>query len=350
MTDTPFRRDNHYVPCGYLKRWASPDGRVWTYRILVPHPAVHQWKPSSPRGVAYHSHLYTRLVAGRETDEVEKWLDSEFEAPAQEAIEKATSHGRLTPDDWERMLRFLAAQDVRTPAWFDEQFKRWDTWLPVFIENTLCESLRKLEEAKRAGQPLPEQKLVNRDGFPLRISTKLEPGEGMGKVGAEILNGRALWLWSMQRALEHTWKELRKHKWTILRPPEGTAWFTSDNPVVRLNYSSPGKYDFGGGWGSPGSEILLPLGPQHLLYTQIGKRPHLRGETMRPVQAELVRRIIAEHAYRMVFALEPDAEVPRLRPRVEDADLFRRDRERWAAWHEQQIAGELDVLGEGGEG
>lgn len=124
MTDTPFRRDNHYVPCGYLKRWAARDGRVWTYRILVPHPAVHQWKPSSPRGVAYHSHLYTRLVAGRETDEVEKWLDSEFEAPAQEAIEKATSHGRLTPDDWERMLRFLAAQDVRTPAWFDEQFKR----------------------------------------------------------------------------------------------------------------------------------------------------------------------------------------------------------------------------------
>jgi len=154
----------------------------------------------------------------------------------------------------------------------------------------------------------------------------------------------------MQRALEHTWQELRKHKWTILRPPEGTAWFTSDNPVVRLNFSSTGKYDFGGGWGSPGSEILLPLGPQHILYTQIGKRPPLRGETMRPVQAELVRRIIAEHAYRMVFALEPDAEVPRLRPRVEDADLFRRDRERWAEWHEQQIAAELDVLGEGGEG
>ena len=28
---------------------------------------------------------------------------------------------------------------------------------------------------------------------------------------------------------------------------------------------------------------------------------------MRPVQAELDRRIIAEHAHRMVFALEPDA-------------------------------------------
>ena len=194
----------------------------------------------------------------------------------------------------------LAAQDVRTPAWFEEQFKRWDTWLPGLVENTLCESLRTLEEAKRAGQPLPEQKPVNRDGFPLRMSTKLER-RGNGQGWAEILNGRALWLWSMRHALERTWKELCKHKWTILRPPEGTAWFTSGNPVVRLNFGSPAKYDFGGGWGSPGSEILLPRGPQHLLYTQIGKRPPLRGETMRPVQAELVRRIIAEHAHRMVF-------------------------------------------------
>ena len=94
---------------------------------------------------------------------------------------------------------------------------------------------------------------MNRDGFPLRISTKLEPGEGMGKVGAEILNGRALWLWSMRHALERTWKELCKHKWTILRPPEGTASFTSGNPVVRLNFGSPAKYDFGGGWGTRGA-------------------------------------------------------------------------------------------------
>ena len=201
-------------------------------------------------------------MAGRETDEVEKWLDSEFEAPAQEAIEKATSHGRLTPDDWERILRLLAAQTFALQHAFEEQFKRWDTWLPGLVGNTLCESLRTLEEAKRAGQPLPEQKPVNR-ATPLRISTKLEPGEGMGKVGAEILNGRALWLWSMRHALERTWKELCKHKWTILRPPEGTAWFTSGNPVVRLNFGSPAKYDSGGGGGARGARYSWPRGPQH---------------------------------------------------------------------------------------
>jgi len=34
------------------------------------------------------------------------------------------------------------------------------------FENTPRESLRTLEEAKRAGQPLPEQKPVNRTAFP----------------------------------------------------------------------------------------------------------------------------------------------------------------------------------------
>jgi hypothetical protein len=70
--------------------------------------------------VAYYSHLYTRIAAGEESDEVEKWLDREFEGPAEESLHKATSEARLTPDDWRRLVCFLAAQDVRTPARFAE--------------------------------------------------------------------------------------------------------------------------------------------------------------------------------------------------------------------------------------
>src|SRR5207302_4449687 len=32
-----FQRDNHYVSCLYLKRFAASPGRVWTYRTLVAH-------------------------------------------------------------------------------------------------------------------------------------------------------------------------------------------------------------------------------------------------------------------------------------------------------------------------
>src|SRR5271168_1916025 len=108
--------ENHYVPCLYLKRFGSSSGRVLTYRLLVDHSRVPLWKETSVRGIAYHAHLYTRIVSGTQTDEVEKWLNAEFETPAEEALKRATGGSRLSPTDWHNLVRFLAAQDVRTPA------------------------------------------------------------------------------------------------------------------------------------------------------------------------------------------------------------------------------------------
>jgi hypothetical protein len=341
----PLREDNHYVSCGYLKRWASSAGRIWTYRILVSHPQVPLWKKCFPKEVAYHRHLYTRVVAGQATGEIERWLDSAFEAPAEEALQKATSGARLTPDNWKRLVHFLAAQDVRTPGRFAEQVRHWNADLPGVMEETLCDSVRMLEEAAQFGQPLPRPKPVSGDGIPSRIMTVHKPGQEMGQLGVEVLVGRGLWLWGIRHALKQTVNVLHRHRWTILLPPDGSAWFTSDDPVVRLNFNSPTQYDFGGGWGNPGTEIFLPLGPQHLLYTRIGERPPRRGERMTQVQADLVRRFIAEHAHRMIFAVERDADVPGLRPCIVNADLFRQEREQWAAWHEQQTAAEQELMG-----
>jgi hypothetical protein len=151
-------------------------------------------------------------------------------------------------------------------------------------------------------------------------------------------------LWGIRHALEQTAKVLHRHRWAILLPPEGSAWFTSDDPVVRLNFNRPTQYKLGGGWGSLGTEIFLLLGPQHLLYTRIGERLPRREERMTQVQADSVRRLIAEHAHRMLFAAERDVNVPGLRPRVVNADLFRQEREQWTAWHEQQTGAERELM------
>jgi len=343
MGETPFRRDQHYVPRGYLKRWAL-DGRVWTYRTLVSHSNVPLWKRSSPRGVAYHAHLYTSLVGGEATDKFERWLDREYETPAEEALQRATAGAGMTTADWRRLIRFLAAQDVRTPARFAEAMRRWDKTLPSVMDETLRGAAQKLEEAERTGATLPESAGEGSAGLPMRVVKNIVPGQEMGELGLEMVLGRGMWLWGIKHLLEKTSAVLHEHRWTILRPPEGFAWFTSDDPVVRLNFMSLTEYDFGGGWGSPGSEIFLPLGPQHLLYTQIGKRPPRRGERMPKAQAKLVCRFIAEHAHRFVFSQEPDAEIVKLRPRAVDADAFHREREQWAKWHDQQTAAELELL------
>jgi hypothetical protein len=345
LTETNFRRDNHYVSCGYLKRWTSSTGRLWAYRILVSHENVPLWKESSIRGIAYHSHLYTRIAAGLESDEIEQWFEHEYETPAEEALQKATSNGRLTPSDWRVLSRFLAAQDVRTPARLVENLQRWYKTLPDLLQNTLQESVQKLELMKSRGENIPPAESSLARYFPLRIKTETKPNQEFGTLKAETIVGRGLWLFAIKHLLTKTADVLHKHRWTILSPPKGMKWFTSDDPVVRLNYHGPKKYDFGGGWGSEGTEIFMPLSPNHLLYTQIGKRPPLRGTQLSLAKAEMIRRFIAEHAHRIIFAAESDTDVPKLRPRLVSADLFRDEKMQWSKWHEDQTTAERDLMG-----
>jgi hypothetical protein len=145
----PFHRNNHYVPRLYLKRFTAPDGRIPTYRILVAHSRAHDWTLSSTKGVAYHAHLYTRIASGAESDEIESWLKRDFEDPAEQSINRATADRRLETSDWHNLIRFLAAQDVRTPARLMEILQRARRDMPDMLQRTLENSVRELEAAKR---------------------------------------------------------------------------------------------------------------------------------------------------------------------------------------------------------
>jgi hypothetical protein len=338
-----FHRDNHYLPRMYLKPWETASGRVWTYRILVPHERVDIWKPFSSKSVGHHLHLYTRQSAGQESDEIERWFDREFERPAEEPLHKALSNRRLTPNDWKCLVRFLAAQDIRTPAWFTHKMKQWEETLPDLLKKTMETSLKKYEESRKSGRVFPPPpQTENREKLPLRVRVKRDPTGG-GEIGTEMLMSRKLWLWSIQRALTKTAAVLHQHRWTIFRPPEKMTWLTSDNPVIRLNLSSPTNYNFHGGWNSRGTCIFLPLGPEHLLYTQVGERPPQRGERMLKEYADLVRKFTTEHAWRLIFAGEQDHEVSIFRPRVVNPTEVQREREQWDSWHEQQTRAEQEM-------
>jgi len=344
LTDQ-FHKDNHYLPRLYLKPWAAANGKVWTYRILVEHKNVPVWKQFSSKAVANHAHLYTQIAAGQETDQIEKWFDHEFEHPAEDPIRKAISDKRLTRDDWKRLIRFLALQDVRTPAWFNQRMKGLDETAPQLMKETMEKSIRRIEEATKTGKTIEPLNLpaAEREGLALRVSVRRLPTGG-GEVEAEILRGRQYWQWAIKRALTVPAKVLHQHQWTILKPSKGSTWITSDNPVIRLNYNSLADYNFTGGWNSPGTCIVLPLGPEHLLYTEVGKRPPQRGERMTKEQTDLVRRFTAEHAWRMIFAAEEDERVSSLRTRIVNPTEVQYERQQWATWHEQQTAAEKEML------
>jgi Protein of unknown function (DUF4238) len=335
---------NHYVPRLYLKRWADTGRKVFVYRLLAPHENVTLWKHSSIDSIAYQQNLYTRVLGRAETDEFEKWLEWHVEKPAEETLRRATADERLTPDDWERLLRFLAAQDVRTPARMIEFMGRQAKELPGVSQEVLKNVVSELTEAKRAGRKVERPPSDIAAGCPIHVTKEIEPGAKMGTLKVETLVGRSLWLWSLKRLLTETYKVLRTHKWTIVRPPRHWNWATSDKPVVKLNYYADGRYDFKGGWGSTGTEILMPLSPKHLLYTRIGDRPlWLKGERVPESHALAFQRLIIESAHRYVYATEPDPLIGKIRPRVVNAAAFESEADKWRRWGRQQSDAERSL-------
>lgn len=336
--------ENHYVPQSYLKRWAGLDGKIWTSRLLVPDERMPLWKLASARGIAKHQNLYTRIAAGRDTDEIERWLNEEFETPAQASIEKAIADERLSPQDWRQIIRFVAAQDVRTPATLHESMKRWETDLQTTIEEILAETVSKFSEAKQSGVAVETSPYPHAEYFPIRTTIELLPGAEHGHLGVEMIAGRGLWLFSLRHLLTKTLQVLFTHRWTILKCPDGMRWLTSDDPVVKLNYNSPKSYDFLGGWGSVGTEIYMPLGPRHLLYTRIGHRPPDRGTVLSFELANCFQRFTVENAHRFVYSTYQDDRLPELRRRHVSAEAFESEAKQWKNWHAQQTKAEQDLL------
>lgn len=335
------RRDNHFVPQFYLRRWTGLDGKLHAYRLLVSHDSVPLWKPASPRGIAFHRHLYTRIVAGHETDEFERWLDREFESPAEPILAKLEAGRRLTRNDRVVLARFAAAQDVRTPSRYVENRERWIKTLPGLMNDVIARSTNEFK--KLGGRPYTPIHKPPFDEIPFRTVIEKDDS-GQHYVKAEIVIGRKMWLASMRQVLTSAIKVLHGHHWTILIAPRGMEWPTSDDPVCRLNYRSDGDYNLEGGWGTRGSEILFPLTPRHLLYTRIGYKPASAG-AIPPDRARKIRSVLARRAHRLIVASSPDSQLVKMRPRTVDAVMFKAEQQAWLKFASEQASSEKDLEG-----
>ena len=74
--------------------------------------------------------------------------------------------------------------------------------------------------------------------------------------------------------------------------------------MLRLNYKSPAQYDFGGGWGHPGSEFIMPVSPRLAVYTQVGKH-HAGPILLDTAKTRQLQQLFVERAYRWVLARQP---------------------------------------------
>ena len=116
MSNKQFISKNHYLPEVYLRSFTDSESKVHTYRTLVPHKGVPEWRSYNPSGIGYYRDIYTYSTAQGFTDEFERWFEREFETPASEPIQKVKAGAQLSPQDWDCLIRFAAALDVRTPV------------------------------------------------------------------------------------------------------------------------------------------------------------------------------------------------------------------------------------------
>lgn len=327
-----FKKDNHFVPKKYLQQWSGDGKCVHMYRLLVSSDKVPLWKVANIKGIARHEHLYTRIVSGDKSDEFERWIDAEFESPAATAIEAAAAGKKLSKEDWWYLVRFLAAQDVRTPARLLESLKRWHETVPKMVEEVTSSAIQKLEHRKIPHDMRSKSLPKYSDLLPIRVSAQPNADGDSGTLKVETDIGRGYWLFQMKHLLSKTASILHDHKWSLILPPDDVEWITTDDPVMKLNFHSEVQFNFGGGWGSGGSEILMPVGPKRLMYTKIGERRFPREINVDRTAAQLINRMIARHAHRAIFATQPHAETVTFRPRLVDAAKVDHEKRQWNEW------------------
>lgn len=334
-------RDNHYLPEFLLRQWAS-EGKIFLYRILVSAPTVREWQQKPTSSVGFRDDLYTLFSGGREVDEFEKWTQA-IETPAATSIHKLTAGSKLTPQDWCNIIRLVALQDLRTPQGFLELRKLWDRIIPDALNKSMEEAIEYLESAHARGERLPERtegpdpigRLVR-----IEIEPPNQPGSDKAKIRATVPSGRHLWLETVRNLMEHGAKVLFTHRWSVAAPFGDLQWPLPDHPVLRLNWNSESDYNFGGGWNSPGTEIMMPLSPQHLLYVKVGAKMRNRFAFGQKA-TQLLQRLLAERAHRFIFATRNEEWVATARPRTVDVEAMAAEDQAWREWHQDQLASEI---------
>lgn len=341
MPSDNFRFRNHYIPAHYLKRWAAGTQKIWTYRLLVPHDNVHLWKQHSLETIGRREHLYTRIRDGNYSDELERWFSADFECLADPVIEKVTTAKSLTPEDWRVLARFVALQDVRTPARMTEIINHASEYLPAVLKDVLESAVEKFTTEKEKNISVEDRGEKPSIPIPISVRTEIKPDSETGTLRLETVAGRGYWLYAVEVLLTKTIKHLEGHRWTAIRPPIGMKWLTSDNPVVKLNYYSNGTFDLGGGWGNTGSEIFLPLSPEWLLYTHVGRKPRFsRGSRLSEQIAFQIQSFIIRNAHRYIFSEQIDPRVSQARPRTVSQEMIRAENEGWEKFHDAQTEAE----------
>lgn len=294
-------RNNHFVAQMYLEAWKNSNNKVWTYDLLVPNENCNLWSEKSTKSIASLQNFYINLKEKEEVDEIEKYLNEEFETSASIPLKKAAKGESLSISDWRAIINYIGCQIVRTPAFVSKMLKKTKEDMGSTFQQTiteLAEELNNISVDKLKSYSNNKEYDNDNKMFPLKIIDTGIGNNGKTLIKIETIIGKSYYLYMMKYLLKETIKILHKHEWKILDLDDRVNIPTSDDPVICLNYYADDTYDFGGGWNNIGSEIIF-----------------------------------VEHAHRRIFSMDKERWVTKVRKRYVNLDEFQREKEMLENWH-----------------
>lgn len=334
-------RNNHYLSQMYLDAWKNDNNEVLVYELLVPNEKCPIWKSKSTKSVGSYDSMFVRLKNGVEVDDIEEWFRDRYETPAKKSLEHAINDERITIDEWHCLIDFVACHIVRSPAFLIKTLDYGKKCESTFqeavnkISNMTKEDFIKIQE--HSNHFNDEDKL-----FPFKM-TKISEESNNVTFKVETIIGKQFYLWNMKTLLENTSKILHSHKWGIITVDKNVILPTSDDPVICLNYNSESDYNFDGGWGKENSNILFPISPNKILYTQIGTKVKPRWNVGYK-KSLLFRKMIIEHSHRKIISNFADKDVVKIKKRYVSESEYKREKKMWKDFQKNYLEEEIDYI------
>jgi len=256
------RRNNHYTPRAHLARFVDPTDpqrRLWVYDRSK--PFKDQPKLRHPSQVGKARDLYV-LQTDDSTidDELERWFSDEIDSPAASAFGSLISLGpsSLSAEERRAVARYLAAQDVRTPASRD--------WTRVEVQK----------------------------------QNPAETEAGFQRAWVEWIRG----------APDRLASQIEQLGWKVIRAPSNVSFLTSDIGLAKVTKDLTASVPFAPGWSSIGGyrHWVFPLEPHSTLFLS----PGVSDGTIESAKSDACRQLnyrMFEQALRYVFGSHRDGDV-----------------------------------------
>ena len=338
-TDRQITHHNHFVPQFYLRYWSCDGKSIWDYKLVVENEREATWRLTSLRTACSWDDLYTQRIAGVDVDDIENYFCDKYESPASFVLKKIDAGSAVSKNDINCLVDYWLVQYFRTPTFMNKlmelvpgAFDRVAAQIPRLIAGYLQEKESGTDRRNFSQvaplEPFPYQ--------PIEIDFDLKSAE----VTSAISLGRTSFLSSIASHVNGVVGDrVRNCNWSIVRPPRGRCFITSDNPAIAYRVNSRNEIEVDGvGLGQSGTTLVLPLTPRAALFTRVGSQSSCIPEFLDDKQFDLFNEAIYKSAYRHIFSYQEIPDIERIFPRVVNKQVIAEDREVRNNWAEKQAS------------